>query len=373
MHPVPQQTCRGSYNPATMNTETDNNNKGKRWLQISILLLLVVVLVALVLLDRYRQFSNTVLDIPGEEMLYNVPPGSSLNRLAYDLHEQKIIRYPRLLILLGREMDAARRLQAGEYILQQGLTPRTLLQQLVDGEINQYKLTLIEGHSFREMLQRVKEDPVLVQTLTDETDAEIMAMIGQPDQHPEGRFLPDTYYFTRGMTDVEFLARAYQAMSDELSLAWDGREEGLPLQTPYEALILASIVEKETGVAEERPVIAGVFVRRLQKGMRLQTDPTVIYGMGEAFDGNIRKRDLLKDTPYNTYTRDGLPPTPIAMPGADAIHAALHPASGKSLYFVATGGGRHYFSVTLKQHNLAVDKYQRKKKGISLPPSGQAQ
>lgn len=352
-----------------MSTETENNKKGVRWLQLLMLLVLLAVLVALVALERYREFSNAALDIPDQEMLYSVPPGSSLNKLAYDLHKRNIISYPRLFILLGREMEAARRLQAGEYILQQGLTPRTLLELLVEGKVNQYELTLIEGHSFKEMLQRVQADPVLVQTLSDETDAEIMSFLEQPEQHPEGRFLPDTYYFTRGMTDLEFLKRAWQAMNDELTIAWEGREEGLPLQTPEEALILASIVEKETGVAEERPVIAGVFVRRLQKGMRLQTDPTVIYGIGDAYDGNIRKRDLLKDTPYNTYTRAGLPPTPIAMPGADAIHAVLHPARGKSLYFVSMGEGRHYFSATLKQHNLAVDKFQKKKKGIKLPPS----
>jgi UPF0755 protein len=357
-----------------MDTDTETNKKGVRWLQLFILLVLLAVLAAIILLGRYQQFSDAPLDIPGQELLYSVPPGSSLNKLAYDLHARNIIQYPRLLILLGRQMDAARRLQAGEYILQQGLTPRTLLEQLVEGKVNQYELTLIEGHSFREMLQRIHADPVLVHTLSgNETDAGIMELLGQPDQHPEGRFLPDTYYFTRGMTDMDFLARAWQAMNDQLTIEWEGREEGLPLKSPDEALILASIVEKETGAVEERPIIAGVFVRRLQKGMRLQTDPTVIYGMGELFDGNIRKRDLLKDTPYNTYTRDGLPPTPIAMPGADALHAVLHPAKGKSLYFVAMGEGKHYFSATLKQHNLAVDKFQKNKKGIKLPPSGQSE
>ena len=356
-----------------MSTDTEIDNKGIRWLQLFILLLLVAVFAAIIMLGRYQQFSDTALDIPGQEILYSVPPGSSLNKLAHDLHARNIIQYPRLLILLGRQMDAARRLQAGEYILQQGLTPRTLLEQLVAGKVNQYELTLIEGHTFREMLQRIHADPVLVHTLSDETDAEIMDLLGRPGQHPEGRFLPDTYYFTRGMTDVEFLARAMRAMSDQLTIEWEGREEGLPFESADEALILASIVEKETGAVEERPIIAGVFVRRLQKGMRLQTDPTVIYGMGDSFDGNIRKRDLLKDTPYNTYTREGLPPTPIAMPGTDAIHAVLHPASGKSLYFVAMGEGKHYFSTTLKQHNLAVDKFQRNKKGIKLPPSGQSE
>jgi UPF0755 protein len=355
-----------------MGTEAVYKKKtGIRWLRLLVLLVLLAALAAVILWVQYRQFRDSSLDIPEQGLLYTVSPGSSLSQLAYDLSSRNIIEHPRFFILLGREMDVARRLQAGEYILQQGLTPRTLLQQLVDGKVTQYELTLIEGHSFREMLLRIRDDPVLTQTLTEETDAGIMEKLGHPGQHPEGRFLPDTYYFSRGMTDIDFLARAWQAMNDQLTLAWEEREEGLPFETPDEALILASIVEKETGAVEERPVIAGVFVRRLQKGMRLQTDPTVIYGMGEVYDGNIRKRDLLNDTPYNTYTRTGLPPTPIAMPGVDAIHAVLHPASGKSLYFVAMGEGKHYFSSTLEQHNLAVDKFQKKKKGIKLPPSGQ--
>jgi len=340
-------------------------------MRLLVLLVLLGLLAAAVMLGRYQQFQNAELNLPAGETLYTMAAGTSLNQLAYDLYSQNIIEHPRFFIQLGREMEIARRLQAGEYILEQGLTPRTLLEQLVKGKVNQYELTLIEGHNFREMLQRIHADPVLIHTLTGESDAGIMEQLGHPGQHPEGRFLPDTYYFTRGMTDIDFLARVYQAMSTELQTAWEGREEGLPLETPEEALILASIVEKETGVAEERPVIAGVFVRRLQKGMLLQTDPTVIYGLGNTFDGNLRLRDLRADTPYNTYTRKGLPPTPIAMPGVDAIHAVLHPAKGKSLYFVAMGEGKHYFSSTLKQHNLAVDKFQKKKQGIKLPPSGQ--
>ena len=356
----------------TTGTEQANNKRtGARLLRLFIVLVLLALLAAAIILGRYQQFQDSALDLHEQEMLYTMPAGTSLNQLAYDLYSRNIIEYPRFLILLGREMEVAKRLQAGEYVLQQGVTPRTLLEQLVDGKVNQYGLTLIEGYTFREMLQRIHDDPVLTHTLTDETDAGIMEMLGHPGEHPEGRFLPDTYYFTRGTTDIDFLARAWQAMRAQLESAWDEREEGLPFETPEEALILASIVEKETGVAEERPVIAGVFIRRLQKGMLLQTDPTVIYGMGDKFDGNLRLRDLRADTPYNTYTRKGLPPTPIAMPGVDAIHAVLHPAKGKSLYFVAMGEGKHYFSNTLKQHNLAVDKFQKKKKGIKLPPSGQ--
>jgi UPF0755 protein len=331
---------------------------------------LAALSVSAITLVRFQQFQDTALDLPADGLIYNLPAGASLNQLAYDLRSRGIIQYPRFLILLGRQMDAATRLQAGEYDLVQGMTPRELLQELVAGRVIQHELTLIEGHTFREMLQRVTASPILEHTLTDLDDAAIMAVLGQPEQHPEGRFLPDTYHITRGTTDLEFLQRARQAMADLLQSEWNAREEGLPFETADEALILASIVEKETGAPEERPQIAGVFIRRLQKNMRLQTDPTVIYGMGESYDGNIRKRDLLKDTPYNTYTRDGLPPTPIAMPGADAIHAVMHPAPGKSLYFVAMGEGRHYFSATLEQHNLAVDKFQKKKQGITLPPSG---
>ena len=339
--------------------------------RLFIMTALAALSVAAITLVRFQQFQDTALNLPDDGMIYNMPIGASLNQLAYDLETRGMIQYPRFLILLGRQMDAATRLQAGEYDLAQGVRPRDLLQVLVAGKVIQHELTLIEGHTFREMLQRVNDNPILEHTLIDLSDAEIMAAIGQPEQHPEGRFLPDTYHITRGTTDLEFLRRAYQAMAERLQTEWDARDEGLPFKTAEEALILASIVEKETGAPEERAQIAGVFVRRLQKNMRLQTDPTVIYGMGEAYDGNIRKRDLLKDTPYNTYTREGLPPTPIAMPGVEAIHAVMHPAPGKSLYFVAMGEGRHYFSATLEQHNLAVDKFQKKKKGITLPPQGQ--
>jgi UPF0755 protein len=339
--------------------------------RLFIMATLVALSVAAITLVRFQEFQDTALNLPADGLIYNLPAGASLNQLAYELEARGIIRYPRFLILLGRQMDAAKRLQAGEYSLGQGLTPRTLLETMVAGKVIQHELTIIEGMTFREMLQRVNANPILEHTLVDLSDAEIMVALGQPQQHPEGRFLPDTYHITRGTTDLEFLQRAWQAMAARLQSEWQAREEGLPFKTADEALVLASIVEKETGVAEERPAIAGVFIRRLQKNMRLQTDPTVIYGIGESYDGNIRKRDLLKDTPYNTYTRDGLPPTPIAMPGTEAIHAVMHPAKGKSLYFVAMGEGRHYFSATLEQHNLAVDKFQKKKQGITLPPSGQ--
>jgi UPF0755 protein len=222
----------------------------------------------------------------------------------------------------------------------------------------QYPLTLVEGRTFRQALAVIASDPVLVADIGALTDEEIIARIGHPGVHPEGRLFPDTYLFPRGMGALDLVKRAYGRMEAVLAEEWDKRAPGLPFKDPYEALILASIVEKETGLAAERPEIAGVFVRRMQKGMRLQTDPTVIYGLGAAFDGNLRRVDLTTDTPYNTYTRGGLPPTPIALPGREAIHAVLHPAAGDSLYFVAKGDGSHAFSATLDEHNRAVRRYQ---------------
>jgi len=323
------------------------------------------------LLVSYQRFQDAPVTLAAGEVTFEVPPGTSLQQTTSRLHAQGIISQPRFFIMLGRELDAARRLQAGEYILRQGMTPRDLLSLMTAGKVVQHGLTLIEGHTFAEMLARIHAHPVIKATLTDLDSAVIMERLGYPGEHPEGRFLADTYHFPRNTTDVAFLQRAYQAMQEQLAAAWETRAEGLPLETPYAALILASIVEKETGKTEERAAIAGVFVRRLQRGMRLQTDPTVIYGLGATFDGNLRRRDLVKDTPYNTYTRHGLPPTPIAMPGAAAIQAALHPADGDSLYFVSRGDGSHYFSATLKEHELAVDKFQRGKRGIKLPQEGQ--
>jgi UPF0755 protein len=208
------------------------------------------------------------------------------------------------------------------------------------------------------MLAAIAEDPIIENTLGDKNDQEIMNLLGYSGQHPEGMFFPDTYRFPKGTRDIEFLRRSYQVMQRHLTREWDQRDVGLPLNSSYEALILASIIEKETGTGFERPLISGVFTQRLKKNMRLQTDPTIIYGLGEQFDGNIRFRDLRKDTPYNTYLRAGLTPTPIALPGLDAIRAALHPAKTDALYFVSKGDGSHHFSTTLEEHNAAVNRYQ---------------
>ena len=236
----------------------------------------------------------------------------------------------------------------------------TLLSHMVAGNTKSFSVTFVEGMRFDDMLRILADTPHITSVLTGLDHQEIMRRVGQPEQHPEGQFFPATYDFGHGSEDITILRRAYQRMRRELADAWRERDPELPYETPDEALVMASIIEKETGLASERAEIAGVFVRRLRRGMKLQTDPTVIYGLGAAFDGNLRRADLRRDTPYNTYTRHGLPPTPIALPGADAIHAALHPAPGNSLFFVARGDGSHQFSATLAEHNRAVRRYQLK-------------
>lgn len=302
-------------------------------------------------------FQRNAMNVTAEK-IFVVEPGSSLSGIARRLYNAGVIEQPRYLSLVGRWRGHAQRLQAGEYRLEPGMTPLQLLDRMVAGEVVQYALTVVEGWTFKEMLQAVAAHEKLSHTLEGLDSALIMHRLGAAGEHPEGRFLPETYHFAAGLSDVEFLKRAYQAMRALLQREWQLRAAGLPYASPYEALIMASIIEKETAVPAERAEIAGVFVRRLEKGMRLQTDPTVIYGLGEGFDGNIRRRDLRHDTPYNTYTRHGLPPTPIALPGADAVHAALHPAPGDSLYFVAKGDGSHHFSATLEEHINAVRQYQ---------------
>jgi len=264
--------------------------------------------------------------------------------------------------VLARELGADSRIQVGEYPLAPSMTPRELLIRMRDGKVIHHRFTIVEGWNIRELRAALARATPLVQTLQDIDDAELMAAIGKPGVHPEGRFLPETYLYTTGDSDVDLLRRANAALEAALDQAWETRAPGLKLEDREAALVLASIIEKETGIAEERPAISGVFNRRLKLGMRLQTDPTVIYGMGTAYKGNIRRSDLQTDTPYNTYTRDGLPPTPIAMAGAAAIQAATHPADGDALYFVAVGdgSGRHVFSPTYAAHNIAVRDYVRR-------------
>jgi len=325
------------------------------------LLLIASLAVAWLVMD-FNRFSETPLTLPEGGMTYALSPGSSVKRVATALQKSGVLGSARYFRLLARLDGSAGKIKAGEYEIPPGTTPKQLLALFVSGKVKNYAFTVVEGWTFRQMLAALQEVRALKHRLKGLSDAEIMTRLGHAGEHPEGRFLADTYHFPKGLTDVAFLKRAYEAQKQLLAREWARRAEGLPLKSPYEALILASIVEKETGIASERPKIAGVFMRRLRNGMRLQTDPTIIYGMGERYDGNIRRRDLKQDTPYNTYLHRGLTPTPICLPGADAIRAVLHPAKGKSLYFVATGSGGHYFSETLEEHNKAVRKYQLKRK-----------
>nr|VFK22535.1 MAG: UPF0755 protein [Candidatus Kentron sp. MB]VFK28884.1 MAG: UPF0755 protein [Candidatus Kentron sp. MB]VFK74133.1 MAG: UPF0755 protein [Candidatus Kentron sp. MB] len=342
---------------------------GNRWTTRKTILRAGLVLVGVLLLVvgwlhwTHMRALQTPLHIGNEPILLVVKPGMSLRSIARELSERNILPHPLSFVWEAVRQGRANQIKVGEYQLKPGLTPRQLLDALVQGKVLQRTLTIIEGWNFRELMQAIRANQYLTHTLEQDLSHEaIMQRIGLPDHHPEGRFYPDTYHFPRGTFDVTFLKRAYLTMERRLLHAWEKRAAKLPYQNPSDALTLASIVEKETGNSEERARIAGVFVRRLQRGMRLQSDPTVIYGMGTSFTGNLRRVDLRKPTPYNTYTEKGLPPTPIAMPGGAAIHAALHPASGNELFFVAKGDGSHYFSTTFKEHKRAVVRYQLRRR-----------
>lgn len=333
-----------------------------RLMRLFILLMVVAACAVGYLWVRTQQFADQPIEFAGGDKVLEVASGDGFTDVMRKLRGIGITQGSDLeWRVLARRMKVASRLQVGEYAITSGMSPRTILQRMHDGRVIQRKFTLIEGWSFRDLRAALLADERLRHEIGGLNDSEIMQRLDRAGVHPEGRFLPETYLFTRSTSDLDILAQAAAAMDEALASAWSARAQGLPLQTPDELLTLASIVEKETGLASERPQIAGVFVRRLQVGMRLQTDPTVIYGIGSAYDGNIRRRDLETDTPYNTYTRDGLPPTPIAMPGADALAAAGNPAPGDALYFVARGDGSHYFSASLAEHNAAVRKYQLKR------------
>ena len=324
------------------------------------LLTLVLVAAAGILVWRdYQRFVQTPLSSLNTALELELPKGASFLRSLSLLREAGIREGHDLYWrFLARDMGVQSRLKAGEYRLPAKLTPSAVLQQLAEGKVIQRKFTVIEGWNFRELRTALAGLDAVTHTLGDASEVEIMQKLGREGISAEGRFLPETYLYTRNTTDIALLRRAMRAMDQQLAEAWLGRDPELPLQTEEEALILASIIEKETGQSGERAEIAGVFVRRLRIGMRLQTDPTVIYGVGERFDGNLTRAHLQTDTPWNTYTRAGLPPTPIAMPGRAALMAAVHPAQGKALYFVARGDGSHVFSDTLSEHNRAVRHYQ---------------
>ena len=297
--------------------------------------------------------------LPAASVDLSIDPGTLPRGVAQAVADTGAQVNPNLLYWWFRLSGQARLIKAGSYEMTTGITPRRLLLKLARGDEALEALTIVEGWNFRQVRALLARESGLKHDSLGLSDAELMNALDRPGIPPEGRFFPDTYTYARGSGELAVLRRALRAMDKRLDAAWAQRQPDVPLKTPQEALILASIVEKETGKAMDRPAIAGVFANRLRVGMPLQTDPTVIYGLGEAFDGNLRKKDLQTDTPFNTYTRNGLPPTPIAMPGKAALLAALHPAAGNALYFVARGDGTSQFSATLEEHNRAVNKYQR--------------
>jgi UPF0755 protein len=326
----------------------------------SVFLGLLLVAAAFAVLQLYG-FLHTAVDVGVDGSDFTIESGTSFRSASDELAERGIISDSRYFRLYARWTGQASAVQAGDYLIRHGTTPVQLLDQFTSGDVRLHSFTIIEGWNQWDLLRALGENSNIKASLTIEDWPALLEELQAEFTHPEGLFLPETYRFPRNTSDREVLAEAYTHMQAVLAEEWQAREEDLPISSPYEALILASIVEKETARADERPRIAGVFTRRLQKRMRLQTDPTVIYGIGPDFDGNLTRRDLQTDTPYNTYTRHGLPPTPIALPGRAAIQAALHPAEGEELYFVATGlgDGSHEFSATKEQHDAAVAQYLR--------------
>ncbi len=323
-------------------------------------LLIIILLNVLALSVWMVIYAKTSLSLAPSAQEISIKPKSGLKSIANQLVEQGVLTSAWPFVILVKISGKETYLQAGDYTVNKNITPYQLMLSLNHGKATQGSITFIEGKTFKQMREKLAKNDAIDATINQLSDAQVMQSVGRGEDHAEGLFFPDTYYFDRGTSDIVILKRSYDIMQAKLDAEWQNRAPNLPYKNSYQALIMASIVEKETGKASERPMIAGVFINRLRIGMRLQTDPTVIYGMGESYNGNIRRKDLLKDTAYNTYTRYGLPPTPIAMPGLASIHAALHPEDTKSLYFVGKGDGSHAFSATLNEHNRAVSKYQLK-------------
>jgi len=290
-----------------------------------------------------------------------IPRGAGLRTTIATLEKAGVSLQRREFELLARGLGRSRDIKAGNYLLNEAPTPLALLEKLTRGDVRQAELRLIEGWTFGQFRAALNASPDLRHETASLDNEQVLALLHISETHPEGLFFPDTYLFARGSSDAAVMRRAYHAMQRHLQAEWEGREPGVPYHVPYEALIMASIIEKETGLAAERELIAGALVNRLRIGMRLQVDPTIIYGLGEAFDGNLKKKHLLEDGPYNTYTRAGLPPSPIAMPGLASLHAAMQPAKTDALYYVSRGDGSSHFSPNIREHNRAVSKYQLKR------------
>ena len=328
------------------------------WIVLGVIVLLGASAAALSAL-AWRELNSPLAIAAGDGEWLRIPSGTPFHRVAAELGERGLSDKPWLLRWYAGATGDAKRVRAGEYQLSPGTTSVTLLDKLVAGDVYLHQITIVEGSRFAEVLAALRSHPAIAATAFD--GAAIMSALGAPGVHPEGQFFPDTYRFPYGTSDLDILRLAHDALAARLQEAWRDRSPDLLLKTDYEALILASIIEKETGLATERKLIAGVFHERLRRNMRLQTDPTVIYGLGDAYDGDLRDADMRRDTPYNTYTRAGLPPTPIALPGAGSIEAAVAPEITGALYFVATGrsDGSHHFSATLEEHEQAWREYMR--------------
>jgi UPF0755 protein len=323
------------------------------------LLMLLALFTGAGFLAWFFWFSAAPLKLAISPLDFQIPAGSSLRGVSQLLPAAGVGISPWQFELLARWKGRDAQIKAGSYEIEQGVTPAALLDKLTRGDVSQSDVAFIEGWTFRQMREALEKHPYLIHESSGLSNAEILARIGATEKSPEGLFFPDTYLFSKNSSDLDVLRRAYRAMREALQQEWERRDPAVPYASPYEALVVASLVEKETGAAADRPLVAAVFVNRLANDMPLQTDPSVIYGLGERFDGNLRKRDLLTDGPYNSYTRAGLPPTPIALPGRASIEAALRPAATDALYFVARGDGSSHFSSSLEEHNRAVDKYQR--------------
>jgi UPF0755 protein len=323
-------------------------------------IILWLLFVAAIVGGLFTYYARTPIPLEHIPFVFSLKPGSSLKSAAHQIQQVGGLNNEWLFVLLGRGSGKAAQIKPGNYQLEHEVTPLKLLTIISRGQVEESSLTIIEGSTFKQLRETIHNEPTLRHDSDGLTTAEVMKRIGADEQNPEGLFFPDTYNYDKGSSDLIVLKRAYQLMQHNLQENWKKRDANLPFKTPYEALTLASIVEKETGKPVDRSMIASVFVNRLHKNMRLQTDPTVIYGIGDKFDGNLRKHDLSRDTPYNTYTRTGLPPTPICLPGLAALQATLHPAPSRALYFVARGDGTSHFSNTLIEHNNAVNTYQIK-------------
>ena len=320
-------------------------------------LLLVLFFLAAIIIGTIGYYAVNPISLPSLPFEFSINQGSSLKAAARQMQQVGILTNEWMFVTLARLIGKTTQIKAGNYELEAALTPLELLDVMTRGQVNQNEISIIEGWTFNQLRSTLNTNSSIRHDSLALSEAEIMQRIGASESHAEGLFFPDTYYFAAGTSDLNMLKRAYLTMQKHLQESWQTRSQNLPLASPYQALILASIVEKETGQAKDRSMIAGVFINRLRKGMLLQTDPTVIYGLGDKYDGNLHKQNLQTDTPYNTYTRAGLTPTPIALPGLAALQAALHPAKTDALYFVARGDGSSEFSGSLVQHNRAVNKY----------------